>query len=99
MFEGVLGSGISFRRALQREPLDIQQRMLLIRKKLEEGSISQAYNLLNNTEANSALKARLYERIGRTAKAELAKISRQKAIEQYLAAGQKDRAEYLSHLM
>ena len=97
MITGVLGCGTKFRRALRREPLDIQQRMIVIRERIERGQTRQAYNLLQSTEADHAMKARLYERISRQDRS-LAEESREKAKEHYIEAGQQERAKYLDYL-
>jgi len=99
MFDGVLGCGTSFRRALTREPLDVQQKLLAIRARIQQGQAQQAYRLLENTECGNEMKARLYESIFKTAKDEIRLESKKKAMEEYLEAGQQARARYLSHLM
>lgn len=93
-FTGVMGCGNKFRRALAREPLDVQQKMMAVRQRLEQGLPKQAYYLLESTEADPATKARLYEQISRM-ETELSPQSKQKAIELYNRAGQTERARYL----
>ncbi|MBW3019648.1 hypothetical protein KY329_05720 [Candidatus Woesearchaeota archaeon] len=104
----VLGDVVGFRRALYNGkggPKDLHY-LLEVRKKIHAGtpsSLSQAFEMLENrkSEPTTYMKgqiARMYEQICRTADEELAKQSKERAVELYRKAGQSHRAAYLEML-